>query len=39
MIMEYNKYLAILSREAFISLGPKEEDRAVPDKAAGGATS
>jgi uncharacterized SAM-binding protein YcdF (DUF218 family) len=38
MIMEYNKYLAILSREAFISLGPKEEDRAVPDKAAGGET-
>ena len=25
MIKEYNKYLAILLREAFISLGPKED--------------
>ncbi len=39
MIMEYNKYLAILSREAFISLGPKEGDGAVRDKTAGGETS
>lgn len=41
MIMEYNKYLAILSREAFISLGPKEDNRdgAIPDAAAGGVTS
>jgi uncharacterized SAM-binding protein YcdF (DUF218 family) len=38
MIMEYNKYLAILSREAFLSLGPKEDARAdaTRDNAAGG---
>jgi hypothetical protein len=25
MIKEYNKYLAILLREAFLSLGPKDD--------------
>jgi len=31
MIIEYSKYLAVLAREAFLSLGPRE-DKPAPDK-------
>ncbi|UAL09018.1 YdcF family protein [Caulobacter segnis] len=30
MIVEYCKYLAILGREAFLGLGPKDKDKAAP---------
>ena len=35
MVLEYCKYLAILGREAFLSLGPKEKADGVDQKAGG----